>query len=193
VVGLPAGKGWLDAGVAPGRIAVNVSALQFRTPAVLEADIAAALAQTGMPARMLELELTESVLMDSSREHGALLQRLCESGVTVAIDDFGTGYSSLDYLRRYPSNRIKIAQNFVKNLETTPSDAAIIRATIGLARELNIDVIAEGVETQVQRDLLKAWGCPEVQGYLCARPLRAEDATSALRAGAILPPRADAA
>ena len=182
------GKVWLDAGLAPVRIAVNVSALQFRTPAVLEADIAAALAQTGMPARMLELELTESVLMDASREHGDLLQRLRGSGVTVAIDDFGTGYSSLDYLRRFPSNRIKIAQNFVRNLETTPGDAAIIRANIGLARELNVDVIAEGVETYVQRDLLKEWGCNEVQGYLFARPLTVEDTASALRDGKFPPP-----
>jgi diguanylate cyclase (GGDEF)-like protein/PAS domain S-box-containing protein len=181
------GKAWLDDGVAPIRIAVNVSALQFRAPAVLEADIAAALARTGMPARMLELELTESVLMDASREHGDFLQRLRERGVTLAIDDFGTGYSSLDYLRRFPSNRIKIAQNFVTNLETTPSDAAIIRATIGLARELNIEVIAEGVETQVQRDLLKEWGCGEVQGFLFARPLTAQDAASVLRDGKICP------
>jgi hypothetical protein len=106
--------------------------------------------------------------------------------------EFGTGYSSLDYLRRYPSNRIKIAQNFVTKLETTPGDAAIIRATIGLAPELNIDVIAEGVESQVQCDLLKELGCGEVQGFLFARPLTAEDAAVALRDGKILPPRAGA-
>jgi diguanylate cyclase (GGDEF)-like protein/PAS domain S-box-containing protein len=183
------GRAWLDDGVAPIRISVNVSALQFRTPIVLEADIAAALAQTGLPPRMLELELTESVLMDASREHSDLLRRLRETGVTVAIDDFGTGYSSLDYLRRFPSNRIKIAQNFVSSLETTPGDAAIIRATIGLARELNIEVIAEGVETQVQRDLLKEWGCGEVQGYLFAKPLTADDAGAALRDAKISPPQ----
>jgi EAL domain-containing protein (putative c-di-GMP-specific phosphodiesterase class I) len=108
--------------------------------------------------------------------------------VTVAIDDFGTGYSSLDYLRRYPSNRIKIAQNFVTKLESTPGDAAIIRATIGLARELNIDVIAEGVESRVQYDLLKEWGCGEVQGFLFARPLTAEDAAGLLRARKFFPP-----
>jgi diguanylate cyclase (GGDEF)-like protein/PAS domain S-box-containing protein len=181
------GKAWFDAGVAPGRIAVNVSALQFRTPAALEAEIVAALTQTGMPARMLELELTESVLVDASREHSDFLQRLRETGVTIAIDDFGTGYSSLDYLRKFPSNRIKIAQNFVTNLETTPSDAAIIRATIGLARELNIEVIAEGVETHMQRDLLKEWGCGEAQGFLFARPLTAEDAASVLRGGKLCP------
>ncbi len=181
------GRAWLDVGVSPGRISVNVSALQFRTPIALEADITAALAETGLPPPMLELELTETVLMDASREHNDLLQRLRKTGVTVAIDDFGTGYSSLDYLRRFPSNRIKIAQNFVSNLETTPGDAAIIRATIGLARELNIDVIAEGVETQVQRNLLKSWGCDEVQGYLFSKPLTATEAGVALRRGKISP------
>jgi len=186
------GKAWLDAGIAPVRISVNVSALQFRTPFALEADIAAALAQTGLPSRMLELELTESVLMEASSAHNDLLLRLSKTGVTVAIDDFGTGYSSLDYLRRFPINRIKIAQNFVTNMETTPDDATIIRATIGLARELNIDVIAEGVESQAQCDLLKEWGCGEVQGFLFARPLTAEDAGVALRDGKILPPRAGA-
>lgn len=187
------GKAWLDAGVAPVRISVNVSALQFRTPAALEADIAATLAQTGFPPHLLELELTESVLMVASREHSDLLQRLRKTGVTLAIDDFGTGYSSLDYLRKFPSNRIKIAQNFVSNLETTPGDAAIIRATISLARELNIEVIAEGVETAVQRDLLREWGCGEVQGYLFAKPMTAEDADAALRDGTILPAKAAAA
>jgi diguanylate cyclase (GGDEF)-like protein/PAS domain S-box-containing protein len=181
------GRAWLDAGVAPARISVNVSALQFRAPVALEADIAAALTQTGLPPQMLELELTETVLLAASHEHSDLLLRLRETGVTVAIDDFGTGYSSLDYLRRYPSNRIKIAQNFVSNLETKPGDAAIIRATIGLARELKIDVIAEGVETHVQRDLLKAWGCGEVQGYLFAKPLTPEDALAALRDGKLSP------
>jgi diguanylate cyclase (GGDEF)-like protein/PAS domain S-box-containing protein len=181
------GRVWLDAGVAPARISVNVSALQFRAPVALEADIAAALAHTGLPPQMLELELTESVLMTASHEHSDLLLRLRQTGVTVAIDDFGTGYSSLDYLRRYPSNRLKIAQNFVSNLETAPGDAAIIRATIGLARELKIDVIAEGVETQVQRDLLKAWGCGGVQGFLFARPLSADAALAALHDGKISP------
>jgi diguanylate cyclase (GGDEF)-like protein/PAS domain S-box-containing protein len=181
------GKAWLDAGIAPIRIGVNVSALQFRAPVGLEADIAAALAETGLPPHLLEIELTESVLMDASREHSDLLQRIQKTGITVAIDDFGTGYSSLDYLNRYPSDRIKIAQNFVTKLETTPGDAAIIKATIGLARELGISVIAEGVETQRQYDLLKGWGCDEVQGFYFSRPLEVEAATAVLRTGRIPP------
>ena len=181
------GKAWLDAGLEPVRIAVNVSALQFRAPVALEADIVAALAQTGFPPRKLELELTETVLMDASREHSDLLRRLRQTGVTVAIDDFGTGYSSLEYLKRFSTNRIKIAQNFVTKLETTPGDAAIVRATIALAHELNIDIIAEGVETYAQLALLKSWGCGEIQGYLFAKPLTAEAAGAALRDGKIGP------
>jgi diguanylate cyclase (GGDEF)-like protein/PAS domain S-box-containing protein len=180
------GKAWADAGIAPGRIGVNVSALQFRTPAALETDIRAVLAQTGFRAHMLELELTESVLMDASREQSDLVQRLRTTGVTISIDDFGTGYSSLEYLRRFPSDRIKIAQNFVKHITTTPGDAAIVRATIGLARELAIEVIAEGVETQEQCDLLQRWGCAQAQGFLFARPLDERAATAMLRAGRIV-------
>jgi EAL domain-containing protein (putative c-di-GMP-specific phosphodiesterase class I) len=123
--------------------------------------------------------------MDASRAYGDVLQRLRQTGVTIAIDDFGTGYSSLDYLHRFSSNRIKIAQSFVKNLETAPGDAAIVRATIGLARELGIDVIAEGVETAGQAILLKRWGCDEVQGFHFARPLAVAEATTALRAGEV--------
>jgi diguanylate cyclase (GGDEF)-like protein len=177
------GKAWLDAGIPPIRLSVNVSALQFRAPVALETDIAAALVQTGFPGRLLELELTEGVLKDARAEHGEFLQRLRLIGVTVAIDDFGTAHSSLEYLRRFPGNRIKIARNFVTNLYT-PGDAAIVRATIGLARELEIDVIAEGVETQEQCDLLKQWGCGEVQGFHFDKPLPAEEAEGLLRAGA---------
>jgi diguanylate cyclase (GGDEF)-like protein len=180
-------KVWLDAGIAPLRICVNVSALQFRAPIALEADIAAALAQTGLPPRLLELELTESALMDASREHSALIQRVRDSGITIAIDDFGTGYSSLEYLRRFPIDRIKIAQNFVTHMESTPGDVAIVRATIGLAKALDITIIAEGVETRAQVELLQAWGCRQIQGYYFSKPISAEDATAALRAGEIHP------
>jgi EAL domain-containing protein (putative c-di-GMP-specific phosphodiesterase class I) len=95
--------------------------------------------------------------------------------VAVAIDDFGTGYSSLDYLRRFPTDRIKIAHTFVRHLEPVGGDAAIVKATLGLARELGIEVIAEGVETQAQLDLLRDWGCGEGQGFYFAKPLDAQD------------------
>lgn len=179
-------KRWLDAGIPPVRMAVNVSALQFKAPLALEEDIAKVLRVTGLPPRLLELELTESVLMDITREHLDVLQRLRNSGITTAIDDFGTGYSSLDYLRRFPSTRIKIAQNFVKNLHTSADSAAIVRATISLAHELGIDVIAEGIETTEQAELLKSWGCGEVQGFLYSAPLTAQQATRVLRKGELV-------
>lgn len=178
-------KVWLDAGIKPVRTAVNVSALQFKAPMALEADVTAALDQTGLPPHLLELEITESVLMGVTREHSDVLQRLRATGITIAIDDFGTGYSSLEYLRRFAPDRIKIAQVFVTNLETHPDDAMIIRATIGLARDLGIDVIAEGVATDAQAKLIAGWGGKEAQGFLFAQPLTADEATAALRAGSI--------
>jgi EAL domain-containing protein (putative c-di-GMP-specific phosphodiesterase class I) len=181
-------KTWLDSGLKIGRIAVNLSAVQFQSPIALETDIADVLADTGLPPQLLELELTESVLMNASREHGDIILRLRRLGVTIAIDDFGTGYSSLDYLRRYPADRIKIAQNFVQRLESVPGDVSIVKATIGLAHELGINVIAEGVETREQLELLKNWGCKEVQGFYYAKPLAEEDVTILLRNGGILQP-----
>jgi len=174
-------KTWLDAGIPPARMAVHVSSLQFRTPVGLGNDIAAILAQTGLPPQLLELEITESVLRDASPERSEVLQSIRKTGVTIAIDDFGTGYSSLDYLRRFPSDRIKIARTFVKHLESAPANAAIVRATISLARELGIAVIAEGIETPGELELLKGWGCAEAQGFHFATPLTAENAAILLR------------
>ena len=182
-------KAWLDADLPSVRTAVNVSALQFRAPQGLENDIAAILKETGLPPGLLELELTETALMDASREHGETLTRLHQSGITIAIDDFGTGYSSLDYLRRFPVDRIKIAQIFVKHLATMPGDATIVKATLGLARALGMSAIAEGVETQEQLALLKEWGCNEIQGFYFAKPLSADEITHLMREGGILKPR----
>jgi diguanylate cyclase (GGDEF)-like protein/PAS domain S-box-containing protein len=182
-------KAWLDAGFASLKVAVNVSGLQFKMPLELEANIMAALAQTGLPARLLEVELTETVLMDSSAEHTAVLGRLRKAGVRLAIDDFGTGYSSLAYLGTFPVDRIKIAQVFVRNITITPGQAAIVRATIGLAKDLGIEIIAEGVETRAQFEALKNWGCTEIQGFYFAKPLTAEDVTLALRKGGVITPQ----
>lgn len=172
---------WIDASIAPDFVAINLSALQFKTPGQLEKDIAAALQEYRVPPQRLELELTETVLMDASRRSNETLLRLREQGVRVAIDDFGTGYSSLDYLRRFHVDRIKIAQNFVADIEKVPGVRAIVRAALGLARELGLGVIAEGIETQEQLELLKSWGCNEGQGYYFARPLRADDIAKLLR------------
>ena len=179
-------KAWLDAGIAPEVIAVNLSATEFKRSFELERNIAAILRETGLPPRRLELELTETVLMAASREHNDVLARLREEGVRLAIDDFGVGYSSLDYLRRFPVDRIKIAQDFVEHIANVSGSAAIVKATIGLARELGINVIAEGVETVEQLELLKAWGCREAQGYYFAKPLAAEDLAPLLRRGTIV-------
>jgi EAL domain-containing protein (putative c-di-GMP-specific phosphodiesterase class I) len=179
-------KVWLDAGIAPVRVAVNVSGAQFKMPLELEATIVRVLEDTGLPPRLLEIELTETVLMEVTLEHGEALGRLRSAGVTIAIDDFGTGYSSLGYLRRFPVDRIKIAQDFVRDLTTTPGQAAIAKATIGLARDLGIAVIAEGVETREQLDALKRWGCAEIQGYYFAEPLGVAETTRVLHGGGIL-------
>lgn len=179
-------RAWLDAGILPEVAAVNLSAVQFKRSFELERDIAAILAETGLPPRRLELELTETVLMTASREHNDVLQRLRKSGIRLAIDDFGVGYSSLDYLRRFPVDRIKIAQDFVEQIVTMPGSAAIVKATIGLARELGINVIAEGIDSPEQLELLKAWGCREGQGFYFATPLAPEDLTPLLTRGRIL-------
>jgi len=183
---------WLDAGVAPLRISIKVAALQLRDPIAFEIDTAAALAATGTPPNMLELELTDMMLMQVSREHGRILDRLRNAGVTVAVGDFGTGYSSLEYLQHFPSNRIKIAPTSISKIESMPGDALIVKASISLARELGIQVLAGGVETPGQFGLLKSWGCGQVQGSNVGQPLGAEALTPLLRQGARLPRSADA-
>jgi diguanylate cyclase (GGDEF)-like protein/PAS domain S-box-containing protein len=175
---------WLDAGIAPSSVAFNLSGAQFTTTFKLENDIAAILEETGVPPQCLELELTESVLMDAILEHNDVLIRLRQMGLRIAIDDFGTGYSSLDYLRRFPVNRIKIAQTFVRDLETV-ENTAIVRASLGLARALGIEMIVEGVETLAQLELLRSWDRRYVQGYYFSKPLSASEATLLLRVGKI--------
>jgi EAL domain-containing protein (putative c-di-GMP-specific phosphodiesterase class I) len=180
-------KEWLDACIAPPLISVNLSALQFKTPLELERDFDAILAETGVPPHRVELEVTEGVLMDASREHGDVLLRLRETGFRLAIDDFGTGFSSLIYLRRYPVDRIKIAQEFMVDLSEGSSNVAIVRAAIGLANALKLEVIVEGVETAEQLELIKAMGAREVQGYYYSKPLRAKELTALLGNDTILP------
>jgi diguanylate cyclase (GGDEF)-like protein/PAS domain S-box-containing protein len=170
-------RAWLDAGAPPIRVGVNVSSLQLQAEEAFEAEIDAVLAENRLDPASLELELTETVLMSAYREREGLLPRLRERGLTIAIDDFGTGYCSLDYLRRFPIDRIKIAQNFVRDLEATNGDAAIVKAAIGLGRDLGMSVIAEGVEGKRQLSLLEAWGCTEAQGYYFAKPMAAAEIT----------------
>jgi diguanylate cyclase (GGDEF)-like protein/PAS domain S-box-containing protein len=181
-------RSWLDDGVAPVRVALIVSRPQFKAPLELERDVTGALAAAGVAPAMLEIELKESVLMDATLEQSQALARLRDSGVSIAIDDFGTGYSSLGYLRRFPVDRIKIPQDFVRDLGTAPGQAAIAKATIGLARDLGIAVIAEGVVRRDQVDALRGWGCEEIQGPYYSKPLDPEEVARALRNGAVLQP-----
>jgi EAL domain-containing protein (putative c-di-GMP-specific phosphodiesterase class I) len=171
---------WLGMGIDVPVIAVNVSPMQLKGSDDLSIEIAEILHETGVRPNHLEIELTEATLIEAWQHNGDLLQRLLGQGIRIAIDDFGTGYSSLEYLRRFPGCRIKIAQSFVADLPQDAGSSAIIRASIGLARELGREVIAEGVETDEQVKLLQLWGCREGQGYHFAKPLCADDAVKLL-------------
>jgi diguanylate cyclase (GGDEF)-like protein/PAS domain S-box-containing protein len=185
-------KEWLDAGIAPPLVAVNVSALQFKMPIELENDIAAILAETGLPPGLLELELTESALMEVARNRNDVLHRLRKSGLSIAIDDFGTGHSSLEYLGRIPINRIKIAQSFMLNLTAGSHNGIIVRTAIGMAHELGLDAIVEGVETAEQLALIRSWSGHKVQGFYFSKPLPAGEMMELLRVGKVSPARPDA-
>lgn len=176
-------KEWLDAGLAPPRIAVNLSAKQLKSPRALEQEIDSVLVETGLPSKLLELELTESVLLDSTPERQATLLRLRDKGVRIAMDDFGTGYSSLGYLSKFPIDLIKIAQTFMLDLRVKSSNAAIIRAAIGLANELGLQVVVEGVETEEQLKMIRSWGAQIVQGFYFSKPLSPADVPALLRQG----------
>jgi diguanylate cyclase (GGDEF)-like protein len=153
----------------PLRVSVNLSPVQFRH-GDLPSLVHAILLETGLPPARLELEVTEGVLINDFERTVSILRRLKSLGVRVAMDDFGTGYSSLSYLQAFPFDKIKIDQRFICNLEHDAQSATIVRAVIGLARGLNIPVLAEGVETQAQLNFLAAEHCDKVQGFLIGRP-----------------------
>ena len=151
-------------------LAVNLSPTQFRH-GDLPGLVHAALLETGLSPSRLELEITESVLIDDFGRAQAILRRLKSLGVKITMDDFGTGYSSLSYLQSFPFDKIKVDRSFVSDLETNNNNAAIVRAVITLARSLNLPVLAEGVETEAQRLILRQEGCDQIQGYLIGKPL----------------------
>jgi diguanylate cyclase (GGDEF)-like protein/PAS domain S-box-containing protein len=161
---------WQNTWETPLRVAVNLSAQQFRQPDLAE-RIEAILRDCGLPPSLLELELTESVFMENLENAITVLQALKALGVRISIDDFGTGYSSLGYLKNLPIDRIKIAQDFVRDIPADRDDMAIVEATIAMARSLELKVIAEGVENRQQLEFLLSRGCSEMQGYYFARPL----------------------
>jgi len=172
-------RAWQDAGLPPLRMAVNLSARQLRNADLIQ-TVREVLAETGVAPRLLELEITESAVMDKPEEAIKVLQALKQMGVTLAIDDFGTGYSSLAYLKLFPIDHLKIDRSFVRDIERDPNDAAIAVSTIALAHSLGLRVVAEGVETAAQLDMLQRHGCDEVQGFYFSEALPAEAATGFL-------------
>jgi diguanylate cyclase (GGDEF)-like protein len=158
---------WVDAGMTPVRVAVNLSAKQFRD-ADLAAMVKSALADAALEPGFIELELTESAVMHNPQESAATLAKLSEMGVHISIDDFGTGYSSLSYLRRFPLDKLKIDRSFIRDLMKNPDDVSIVKAIISLAHSLRLRVVAEGVETADQLEFLRQLGCDQYQGFLCS-------------------------
>ncbi|MGQ4661480.1 EAL domain-containing protein [Lysobacter sp. F6437] len=171
---------WRAEGLSDLSMAVNVSSLQLLR-GNLPGVVARVLAETGVPASCLELELTESVIMSSADETAATLQAFRELGVSLAIDDFGTGYSSLSYLKRLPITTLKIDKEFIGDLTHDPDDAAITSTIITMAHSLGLTVVAEGVETEAQMHFLRVHGCDEIQGYWLARPMAPAQCQAFLR------------
>ncbi|WP_310189274.1 EAL domain-containing protein [Shewanella putrefaciens] len=159
-------------------MAVNLSARQLKADIISTIEVA--LAVSGLPAQSLELELTESMIMGNPQDSVSILSKLKALGLTIAIDDFGTGYSSLSYLKRFPIDTLKIDREFVRDITNDPDDAAITSAIIALAHSLELNVVAEGVETQAQLNFLGLQGCDEVQGFLLSKPLSAKDCLTLL-------------
>lgn len=174
---------WQRQGLADLRVSVNLSVHQLRQ-GNLVGLVRQVLDESGLPSRLLELELTESHLLDNVENVITTFQQLRDLGVKLAIDDFGTGYSSLSYLKRFPVDYVKIDQTFVRDLAAGGEDAAITRAIIAMAHGLELKVVAEGVETQAQMDFLKLQRCDEIQGYLISPPVPAEQFADLLRAQA---------
>ncbi|HUF48216.1 MAG TPA: EAL domain-containing protein [Vicinamibacterales bacterium] len=173
-------RAWQGAGTSPRRMAINLSTLQLTSPLDQQRDLVAVLERTGLPPYSLELEVSEGALTAAVSEQPDMLPRLRERGFGLAVHNFGTGSSSLDALRRFKVDRIKIAPQFVQGIPGDSSSAAIVRATIGLARELNVAVIAEGAETAEQVEHLRAWGCREAQGFYFSEPVSADVMTTML-------------
>jgi EAL domain-containing protein (putative c-di-GMP-specific phosphodiesterase class I) len=175
-------KAWQDAGLPPLLMSVNLSPRQFRQKDLVE-TIAAALRETGLEARYLDLEITEGTVMHHADKAIAILNELNALGVQLSVDDFGTGYSSLSYLKRFPVQRLKIDQSFVRGVTNDPNDAAIVTAVVAMAKNLKLKLVAEGVETEEQRAFLDTLDCDEYQGFYFSRPVPPEDFVRLLTAG----------
>jgi EAL domain-containing protein (putative c-di-GMP-specific phosphodiesterase class I) len=179
-------QAWRRQGLSPPCIAINVSGVQLQRPGFIAA-VERALQETGARPNDFEFELTEGTLIDAATDTHRQLQTLRKMGFGLAIDDFGTGHSTFKYLRDFPVTKIKIDQTFIRQLVLDSNDALIIRAMIGLSRSLNLQIVAEGVETLAQRDFLRDEGCKVGQGYLFSLPLAAEDFAWLLETRCTLP------
>jgi EAL domain-containing protein (putative c-di-GMP-specific phosphodiesterase class I) len=176
-------RAWQDRGMRPMRTAINISAAQLRHEDLPE-QVAVALRETGLDPRYLEIEITETVVMQNAQNAVAMLDRLSQMGVHLAVDDFGTGYSSLAYLKRFPINTLKIDASFIRDLSHDRDNALIVQAIIALAHSLKLEVVAEGVEDEHQLGFLQSFGSDQYQGYLHSRPLTASEFERVLGAGA---------
>ncbi|MBE9093723.1 EAL domain-containing response regulator [Tychonema sp. LEGE 07203] len=173
---------WQNAGFSLQQVAVNLSPAQFHQPDLCS-RVAAILAEIGLSASSLELELTESLMVEDAKSAIATLQQLKDLGVSISIDDFGTGYSSLSYLTQYPFDVLKIDRCFISNITDGCTNAAIVKAIIEMAHSLCLEVIAEGVETEAEKDFLWRYECDAMQGYLFSPPVPAADFEKLLEAG----------
>lgn len=176
---------WIDDGIAPPKIAINLSAAQFHQPNLPDL-IMTILDDASLPPEYLELELTESMTMDDPERAVDMINRLHGAGISLSIDDFGTGYSSLSYLKRFKISKLKIDQSFVRDITRDNDDRVIISTIITLAQSLGLRVIAEGVETREQHEFLRRLGCHDMQGYYFSRPIDAEHASEFLRSSTAL-------
>jgi diguanylate cyclase (GGDEF)-like protein len=174
-------KAWQDEGLTPLRTAINISAVQLRNDELAE-NVLAVLRDTGLAAEYLEIEITESVVMQNAPAALATLDKLSRMGIHLAVDDFGTGYSSLAYLKRFPLNTLKIDASFIRDMSRDNNDALIVQAIIALAHSLRLQVVAEGVEDATQLGFLQKFGSDQYQGFLHSKPLPAAEFARLLRA-----------
>jgi diguanylate cyclase (GGDEF)-like protein/PAS domain S-box-containing protein len=175
---------WLDAGLPLGTIAVNISAKEFREEHFLE-NIFEILKETDLDPKLLELELTESVLMKQADATASILSALRAQGIQLAIDDFGTGYSSLSYLTKFPIDALKIDQSFIRQISSAAGETAIVTAVISMGHGLNLHVVAEGVETREELGFLQKYQCDQAQGYYFSRPVPADEFAKLLETGIV--------
>ncbi|MDP1529690.1 MAG: EAL domain-containing protein [Rhodoferax sp.] len=180
-------RGWLDKGVKVPHVAINVSPLQFHDNDLI-AQVKGALEEWQVDPGLIYLEVTEGALMDDVPHSEAMLRKLKDLGVKLSLDDFGTGYSSLSYLKRFPFDKVKIDQSFVRDVTTSQSDAVLVKVIISMANGLGLKVVAEGVETEAQCEIMRTNGCDEIQGYFFSKPISAQAIEELFTEGRQLPP-----